>query len=137
MDLPKKGSSNTRPSMPQANNFLVLESSHENFLKIYWWACLVIYNRWLHSPVIVIEGISTAKHVASWTKTKLDRAEWNNKALNALYNGAPPDEFIQSSTCDTAKELCDILGVTHEGTEKVKLSKLQRLMTDFELIVMQ
>ena len=40
------------------------------------------------------------------------------------------------STCESAKEAWDILCVTHEGTNAVKLSKLQKLTTEFEYIRM-
>ena len=48
-------------------------------------------------PITVTEGVSTSNPVGSWTKSELDKAEWNNKSLNALYNVVPLDEFIRIS----------------------------------------
>ncbi|GFY81119.1 hypothetical protein Acr_01g0009280 [Actinidia rufa] len=44
--------------------------------------------------VTIAKGVSTPNPVASWTQPKLDKAEWNNKALNTLYNGVLPDKVI-------------------------------------------
>ena len=63
--------------------------------------------------VMVAEGVSTSKAVVSWTKYEFDKAVWNNKALNALYNGVPHDEFTWISVCDIAKEVWDLLYVAH------------------------
>ena len=52
-------------------------------------------------------------------------------------NCVPPKEFKRISMCDTSKEAWEIFCVTREGTQKVKSSKLQRLITDFEIIVTQ
>ena len=56
--------------------------------------------------------------------------------MSTIFNGVTPDEFRRISTCETAKEAWDILEVTHEGTNLVKNSKLQRLATTFELLRM-
>ena len=72
-------------------------------------------------PVMVIEEVFTPKPIVSF---ELDKAGCNNKTLNALFNGIPLEEFIW--ICDTDKEAWDILCVTHEGTEKVKMLKTSK-----------
>ncbi|KAL6324570.1 hypothetical protein AAG906_013382 [Vitis piasezkii] len=42
--------------------------------------------------------------------------------------------MLEPSTCTLAKEAWDILQVTHEGTNAVKVSKLQMLTSRFETI---
>ena len=46
------------------------------------------------------------------------------------------NEFCRIATCTLAKEAWDILQVTHEGTNVVKMSKLQMLTYKFETIRM-
>lgn len=72
-----------------------------------------------------------------WTDREWDEFNYNAKALNALYCAISLDEFKRVSTCTTAKEVWDIFEVTHEGTSAVKLSKLQRLTTEFERMTME
>ena len=56
----------------------------------------------------------------------------NSKALNALFNGIDRNIFRLVHQCELAKEVWDTLKTTHEGTSKVKMSRLQMLTTKFE-----
>ncbi|RVW87746.1 hypothetical protein CK203_044011 [Vitis vinifera] len=53
------------------------------------------------------------------------------------FNAISTDEFRRIATCTSAKEAWDILQVTHEGTNAVKVSKLQMLTSRFETIRME
>ena len=64
-------------------------------------------------------------------------ANFNNRALNALFNAVTNEEFKKISSTKTAKEAWTILQTTYEGTKAVKDSKLQRLTTSFEEIMME
>ncbi|GAV82958.1 UBN2 domain-containing protein, partial [Cephalotus follicularis] len=46
------------------------------------------------------------------------------------------NEFNRISSCDTAKEMWDLLEVTYEGTNQVKESKISMLVHEYELFVM-
>ena len=62
-------------------------------------------------------------------------ANFNNKALNALFSAVINEEFKKiSSTETTTKEVWTILQTTYEGTKALKDSKFQRLTTNFEEI---
>ena len=65
------------------------------------------------------------------------RANFNSRALNALFNVVTNEEFKKISSLETAKEAWTILQTTYEGTKAVKNSKLQRLTTSFEEINME
>jgi len=56
----------------------------------------------------------------------------NSKALNALFNGVDKNMFRLIKQCTIAKDAWEILKTTHEGTTKVKSTKLQLLTTKFE-----
>ena len=61
----------------------------------------------------------------------------NSKALNALFNGVDKNIFRLINTCTVAKDAWEILKTTHEGTSKVKMSRLQLLATKFENLKME
>ena len=64
---------------------------------------------------------------ADWDNAKIKVANFNNKALNALFSAVTNEEFKKISFTKTAKEAWTILQTTYEGTKVVKDSKLQIL----------
>ena len=73
----------------------------------------------------------------SWDDAQIKVANFNSRALNALFNAVTNKEFEKISSIETAKEAWTILQTTCEGTKAVKDSKLQRLTTSFEEIKME
>ena len=67
-------------------------------------------------------------------KAKIKAANFNSRALNALFSGVTNEEFKKISFTEIAKEAWTILETTYEGTKVVKTVKLQRLTTSFEEI---
>ena len=61
-------------------------------------------------------------------------ANFNSRALNALFSAVTSEEFKKISSTKTAKEAWIILQTTYEGTKTVKDSKLQRFTMSFEEI---
>ncbi|XP_070050426.1 uncharacterized protein [Nicotiana tomentosiformis] len=61
----------------------------------------------------------------------------NAKARNLLYNAISGEEYEKISSCDTAKEMWDKLEVTYEGTSKVKETRINLLVHDYELFQMK
>ena len=61
-------------------------------------------------------------------------ANFNNRALNALFSAITNEKFKKISSTETVKEAWTILQTTYEG---IKDSKLQRLTTSFEEINME
>ena len=72
-----------------------------------------------------------------WDEAKIKAANFNSRALNALFSVITNEEFKKISSTETAKEAWTILQTTYEGTKAVKDSKLQRLTTSFEEIKME
>ncbi|XP_065631669.1 uncharacterized protein LOC136068445 [Quercus suber] len=71
---------------------------------------------------------------ADWDEAKIKAANFNSKALNALFSAVTNEEFKKISSIKTTKEVWTILQTTYEGTKAIKYSKLQRLTTSFEEI---
>ena len=57
--------------------------------------------------------------------------------MNALFNGVDKNISRLINTCTVAKDAWEILRITHEGTSKVKMSRLQLLTTKFENLRMK
>ena len=72
-----------------------------------------------------------------WDDAKIKEANFNSKALNALFSAVTNEEFKKISSTETAKESWTILQTTYEGTKAIKDSKFQRLTTSFEKIKME
>ena len=73
----------------------------------------------------------------NWDDAKIKAANFNNKALKAIFNAVTNEEFKKISSTETAKETWTILQTTYEGTKVVKDSKFQRLTISYEKIKME
>ena len=71
-----------------------------------------------------------------WDEAKIKAANYNSRALNALFSAVTNEEFKKISSTETAKEVWTILQTTFESTKAIKDSKFQRLTTSFEEIKM-
>ena len=83
-------------------------------------------------------GYTKLKEVlADWDEAKIKAANFNSRALNALFSVVTNEEFKKISSTETTKEVWIILQTTYEGAKAVKDSKLLRLTTSFEEIKME
>ena len=64
-----------------------------------------------------------------WSNVEKHSCVANDKAMNALYLAISQIEHSRISNCDNAKDAWEILGTTYEGTNLVKASKLQMLVS--------
>ena len=71
--------------------------------------------------------------VDEWTNNDKKLMQTNAKAMNALFCALEKNEFNRVSNCKTAHDIWHILEVTHEGTSRVKESKISVLVHKFEL----
>ena len=60
---------------------------------------------------------------ADWDNSKIKAANFNNRALNALFSVVTNEEFKKISSTETTKEAWTILQTTYEGTKAIKDSK--------------
>ena len=61
---------------------------------------------------------------ADWDEAKIKAANFNSRALNALFSAVTNEEFKKISSTVTAKEVWTILQTTYKGTKAVTDSKL-------------
>ena len=72
---------------------------------------------------IEIDWTKPTKALANWDDAKIKAANFNNRALNALFNAVTNEEFKKISSTKTTKQAWTIFQTTYEGTKAVKDSK--------------
>ncbi|KAM7466661.1 hypothetical protein LguiB_014223 [Lonicera macranthoides] len=78
-----------------------------------------------------------SKPMSEWTTNEKSRSQFNSKGKNAIFMAVGETEFKRISTCKTSKEAWDTLISAHEGDDKVKKSKLQMLLNQYNSLVME
>ena len=73
---------------------------------------------------VEIDWPKSKEALADLDDAKIKAANFNNRALNALFNAVMNEEFKKISSIEIAKEAWTIFQTTYEGTEAVKDSKL-------------
>jgi len=138
--MDKEGGFVNRPPLLDGSNYDYSKSRISAFLKSIdsktWTAIL---KGWEHPVALDADGNKTTvlKPVQEWTTAEDELALGNSKALNALFNGVDKNIFRLIKQCIVAKDAWEILKTTHEGTSKVKSSRLQLLTTKFANLKMQ
>ncbi|XP_021713456.1 uncharacterized protein LOC110681610 [Chenopodium quinoa] len=77
------------------------------------------------------------KPMSEFDKEDFEKMEINALAVKLLHCGLGPNEHNRVMGCKNAKEIWDLLQVTHEGTNEVKRSKIDLLMSKYERFEMQ
>ncbi|XP_075103751.1 uncharacterized protein LOC142178318 [Nicotiana tabacum] len=98
----------------------------------------VIYDR----PFVPTKNLGDPAIAIPKTRKEFNAAdqkavEKNFRAKKILVCGIGPDEYNRISACQSAKKICEALQTTHEGTTKVKQSKIDMLTTEYELFRMK
>ena len=68
-----------------------------------------------------------------WSEEQKKAVNLDAKVMNALFCALNKEEFNRVSTTRSVNQIWQILQVTHEGTNKVKESKISVLIHRFEL----
>ncbi|GAV61589.1 UBN2 domain-containing protein, partial [Cephalotus follicularis] len=88
------------------------------------------------TPTRTIEGVVSPKPENEYNDNDFRMLQLNSKAKHVLFCAVGPNEFNRISSCDSAKEMWDLLEVTYEGTNQVKESKISMLVHEYELFMM-
>src|SRR5436190_685935 len=122
-----EGQSTQRPPLFDGNNYN------------YWKCQMRIYLQSFNPEIWqIVESAYTppTTPVDKWSTNDKKLMQTNAKAMNALFCALERNEFNRVSNCKTAHEIWHILEVTHEGTTRVKVSKISVLVHKFELFSM-
>jgi len=137
--MDKEGGFVNRPPLLDGSNYDYWKSRMSTFLKSIdnktWKAVLKV---WEHPVALDKDGNKETilKPEEQWSTTEDELALGNSKALNALFNGVDKNMFRLIKQCTVAKNAWEILKTAHEGTSKVKSSRLRLLTTKFENLKM-
>ena len=77
------------------------------------------------------------KPITKFEKEDFKKKEINTLAIKLLHCGLGLNEHNRIMGCKSAKQIWDLLAVTHEGTSEVKRSKIDLLISKYEQFVME
>ncbi|GAV63051.1 LOW QUALITY PROTEIN: UBN2 domain-containing protein, partial [Cephalotus follicularis] len=86
-------------------------------------------------PTRMIEGLVSLKPENEFNDNDFRILQLNSKVKHVLFCAVGPKEFNRISSCDSAKEMWDLLEVTYEGTNQVN-EKISMLVHEYELFLM-
>ncbi|KAM6563438.1 hypothetical protein CsatB_023436 [Cannabis sativa] len=132
MEMFREGGSTSRPPMLEGANYPYRKTKMCAFLRAVdervwmsieegWWKQMMMENE------IVIP-----KPMTQWTTVETERANFNSKALHALFNVVSTNQLKVIANCEIAKEAWEKLKIKNEGTDAVKKSRLRALAKAFE-----
>ena len=88
-------------------------------------------------PTKKVRNEEVIKEESEWDANDIKMAQLNAKAMHTLFCALGANEYIRVSLCENAKEVWDKLQVTHEGTNRVKETKVGMLTHEYELFLMK
>jgi len=88
-------------------------------------------------PMSVVDGVSIVKSYDELSKVENKKVQYDCVAKNIITSALNLDEFFRVSQCSSAKEMWDILEVTHEGTNDEKRARKHALIQEYKLFRMQ
>ena len=72
-----------------------------------------------------------------WMEEDIKKSKVNFSAMNIMQCAIHPDEYSRVSMCSSAKEMWDNLKLIYEDTSKVKATKANILVHEYELFCMK
>ncbi|XP_062074886.1 uncharacterized protein LOC133778888 [Humulus lupulus] len=137
MEMFREGGSTSRPPMLEGANYPYWKTKMRAFLKAVdervW---MVVEDGW-KCPTIVENEVAKPKQMSLWTAEEIERANFNSKAMHALFNAVSPNQLKVIANCEIAKEAWEKLRIKNEGTDAVKKSRLRALAKSFENLSME
>jgi len=87
-------------------------------------------------PMLESDDVIFEKPWSQWTESESKKAKYDCIAKNIITSALNSNEFFMVSQHGCAKEMWDILGVTHEGTSNVKKARKHALIQEYEMFRM-
>ncbi|GLT88135.1 hypothetical protein SLE2022_061740 [Rubroshorea leprosula] len=134
---PLEGLSTTKPPFFDGTNYNYWKNRMKVFMLANVPKAWVVTMKGPYVPMKIVGEREVPKEEIDWNDEDLEKIMINNKAISMLQYALNPTEYHRVSGCDTAKEMWDMLEVTHEGTSQVKESKINRLIYMYELFKMK
>ncbi|XP_061370708.1 uncharacterized protein LOC133313360 [Gastrolobium bilobum] len=136
-DMPLDGTSTSRPPFFNGTDYAYWKSRMQIFLESIDLKIWNIVDEGYTGPTKKDESNNDVPNtLKEFSEEESKEANWNAKARNLITNALGRDEYFRVASCKTAKEMWDVLEVTHEGTSEVKVSRILGLTREFELFEM-
>ena len=81
------------------------------------------------------DGVVIPKPEAQWNEEDEKKYRYDWKAKNILIDALGVDEYYRVSHCTCAKAMWDSLQITHEGTNDVKLARINILTQELTFFI--
>ncbi|XP_021743854.1 uncharacterized protein LOC110709902 [Chenopodium quinoa] len=134
----EEGYSTQRPPMFNGKFYTYWKNRMEIFIKAdNYQVWRVIEVGYFEITKTTGENEVVLKPMSEFDKEDFEKMEINALAVKLLHCGLGPNEHNHVMGCKNAKEIWDLLQVTHEGTNEVKRSKIDLLMSKYERFEMQ
>ncbi|XP_062100592.1 uncharacterized protein LOC133806517 [Humulus lupulus] len=137
MEMFREGGSTSRPPMLEGVNYPYWKTKMRAFLRAVdervWMA---VEDGW-KCPTVVEDKVVKPKQMSLWTTEEMKRANFNSKAMHALFNAVSTNQLKVIANCEIAKEAWEKLKIKNEGTDAVKKSRLRALEKAFENLSME
>ena len=127
MSIFQEGQSTARPPLFTGTNYC----DRATRMRIY-----MLSNSYAIWKMTETKYVEPTTDFDTWTNDEKSKAENNSKAMNILFCALDKNEFNRISVCKTAYDIWNTLKITHEGTSKVKQSKISMLKNQFQLFKM-
>nr|XP_033516518.1 uncharacterized protein LOC117280866 [Nicotiana tomentosiformis] len=131
--LLQEGTSQVRPPYFNGQQFSHWKVCMEIYAKSYVVKASRVNNKGKYPLQAVGQPPNDPEDIDDFSEEQMVIVQVNAKARNLLYNAISGEEYENISSCDTAKEMWDKLEVTYEGTSKVKETRINLLVHDYEL----
>jgi len=132
-----EGASINRPSMFGGVNYAFWKIRMKIFMESI---DMGIWDLVANGPLVPmqVDKEETVKNPWSeWSETERKKVQYDSLAKNIITSALNMDEFFRVSQYNSAKEMWEVLEVTHEGTNDVKRSRKHSLIQEYELFRMQ
>ncbi|GAV90348.1 DUF4219 domain-containing protein, partial [Cephalotus follicularis] len=118
LNIGLEGSSITRPPFFDGNNYSFWKTRMTIFLQSLDYELWHIIVNGPRMPTRTIEGVVSPKLENEYNDNDFRMLQLNCKAKHVLFCAVGPNEFNRISSCDSAKEMWDLLEVTYEESSK-------------------
>ncbi|WCJ31741.1 hypothetical protein M5689_013202 [Euphorbia peplus] len=132
-----EGSSTTRPPLFNGNNYSYWKKRMMYFIQAQNMSAWYVITDGDFIPTRMEQGLGNVViPQREYTDDILKKLQTNASAINMLHCALTATEYNKVSSCETAQDIWNKLEVTYEGTGKVKQSKVNQLMREYELFEM-
>ncbi|XP_060962238.1 uncharacterized protein LOC115703916 [Cannabis sativa] len=137
MEMFREGGSTSRPPMLEGANYPYWKTKMRAFLRAVDERVWMSIEEGWWKPTMMENEIVIPKPMSQWTTVEMERANFNSKALHALFNAVSTNQLKVIANCEIAKEAWEKLKIKNEGTDAVKKSRLRALAKAFENLTME